>query len=226
MAEQSTFWRTDHGMVKTNKKLRKRSKLDYYPTPHALAVAALDLATQFLPEPPGAILDPGCGKGEWSRAVRQFWPDAFFWGVDLSRERLTACAGYDALSHMNYLDFSAGRQFPLIVGNPPYNVAEAFVWRSLDHLTEDGVLVFLLRHAFLATQGRYERMYSPLKGKARPFLVTVCSQRPSFTGDGNTDSTEYTLYFWRKQSARACQIEWVMWRDEAEQLALPAFEYS
>ena len=80
----------------------------------------------------------------------------------------------------------------MIGGNPPYSSAKEFVEKSLKLLNKDGVLIFLLRTAFLESKSRYEFwQQNPISG------LYVLSKRPSFTGKG-TDATSYSWFIWRK----------------------------
>ena len=78
----------------------------------------------------------------------------------------------------------------LIIGNPPFNRAEAII-ANLLHVTAGTPLAFLLRVGFLAgprcKPGRlFER--HPV-GYIAPIYP-----RPSFTDDGRTDASEYALF--------------------------------
>lgn len=56
-----------------------------------------------------------------------------------------------------------------------------------------GVLIFLLRTAFLESKSRYEFWQeNPLND------LYVLSKRPSFTGDGKSDATSYSWFVWKK----------------------------
>ena len=43
-------------------------------------------------------------------------------------------------------------------------------------------------------------------------VVYVLSQRPSFTTDGGTDSTEYALFVWEKGWRGQTALEVISWR--------------
>jgi hypothetical protein len=83
------------------------------------------------------------------------------------------------------------RQFNIIATNPPFSKAEKFVWKSLELLHPWGVMIFLLKLTFLASLGRM-RLYQ----ERPPSEVIIFHKRPSFTGNGNTDMTEYAFYVW------------------------------
>lgn len=75
----------------------------------------------------------------------------------------------------------------LVFMNPPYVVAETFVRRALEIAP---YVVALLRLGFLASSTR-----SPWLRVEMPD-VYVLPQRPSFTGDGRTDGSDYAWFVW------------------------------
>ena len=82
----------------------------------------------------------------------------------------------------------------MIIGNPPYSLAIEFVTKCLDLLGENGVLIFLLRTAFLESKSRYDFwQVNPLSG-----LYTL-SKRPSFI-NGKTDACSYSWFIWEKNN--------------------------
>lgn len=94
----------------------------------------------------------------------------------------------------DFLELDIDKKYDVIIGNPPYSLAKEFVEKSLNCLKDDGVLIFLLRTAFLESKSRYEFWQkNPLSG-----LYTL-SKRPSFTGKG-TDATSYSWFVWDKGS--------------------------
>ena len=47
-------------------------------------------------------------------------------------------------------------KYDIIIGNPPYSLAKEFILKSLDSLNDNGILIFLLRTAFLESKSRYQ----------------------------------------------------------------------
>jgi SAM-dependent methyltransferase len=205
-----TYWPTSHGIAQTDKPLRGRDPLDRYPTPPELCRAALALLTG-VPERP-YILDVGCGTGAWGQAVRAQWPAAWVEGIDIDPDRLVLAVlsgNYNLLRNQDFAVWTPNGALDLVIGNPPYRWAEPFVVRALDLLQTGGQLLFLLRLAFLESQGRYQRLY---RNGLKPVKVWSLVERPSFTGDGKTDATAYALFLWQKGWRGGCELDWLSWR--------------
>jgi hypothetical protein len=84
-------------------------------------------------------------------------------------------------------DIGKAQKYSVALGNPPFRIAMEFVQRALE--VADTV-AFLLRLNFLASEKRnaFMRAHAP--------HVFVLPNRPSFSGDGSTDSPEYGWFIW------------------------------
>ncbi len=163
---------------------------DFYETP-AWVVDAI------LPHLPsgGRVLDPGCGSGAILRAIMATPPfvHADLHGVEIDEKRAEDARDLfsspstptpffgDALRHHVMVgDFTCGvacplMPFDLVVGNPPFKYAMAFVLRSLDLARPfRGTVAMLLRMNWLASQ---ERMAFH---REQPADLFVLPRRPSF----------------------------------------------
>lgn len=199
-------------IITTTKQMRPRDPLDHYPTPLALCRDALALIPD--ERPVISILDPGAGTGPWGRVARERWTTATIEGVEVNAERPQA-VGYSTWHHADFLSWQApANSYDLVIGNPPYKFAEAFVRRSLELTQPDGYVLFLLRLAFLEGQARGATLWRQIP----PQQVAVCSARPSFTGDGNTDATAYALFLWQRGWRGTTALSWLA--GPAEQHAL------
>lgn len=191
-------------LAKQGVELRPRHELDFYPTNQEHVAAAFDLLPcDFAPK---EILDPSMGYGVFGKEARLRYPDAWIVGIDVN----------PYLPHFNYHDWNIrgdmlemafdAPMFDLIISNPPYGVAESFVHRSLDLLHTGGWLVFLLRLSFAESVGRYKLF----NYDARPHTVAICSDRPSFTGNGKTDASAYAYFCWQKGYKGDTKMTWVI----------------
>jgi hypothetical protein len=109
--------------------------------------------------------------------------------------------------------------FGLVIGNPPFKVAEEHVLHSLELLKPGGYLAFLLRLGFLGSFRRAVGLWS------RPGLLHVApiAPRPSFYSkarlrkterrSGSNDKSEYALFLWRAGYAGFVELgEPIVWR--------------
>ncbi len=180
---------------------------EFFPTPYALALSALEKVNI----PVSSALDAGAGSGIWGEAYRDsFGWNSFLTGVELRITEPTK--DYDNWIVGNYLDdflINLDVNFhDLIFGNPPYSLAREFVERSFDLVRDGGYVVFLMRLAFLEGQKRGETFWPIYK----PHYVYVCSRRPSFTGNGHTDTkTAYGVFYWEKAYKGDTILDWLRW---------------
>ena len=231
-------------IITTDKEMRDRDPHDFYPTPLGLCDAALQIL-DFEGAAP-RILDPGAGAGPWGQAARRRWPAAEITGIEVrdvpqpeAYDRWIAQTSFvptpaPRLADTSYKDEKTQRRarakyeadlyvhrcpvwrtsehFDLIIGNPPYEYAEEFTRRALQLLAPEGRIVYLFRLAFLEGQDRGVGLWLDHP----PYRVATCSRRPSFTGDGKTDSTAYACYYWNHDHQGDFAGSWLTWSDVAE----------
>ncbi len=161
---------------------------DFYETPAWCTKAILPML------PSVNILDPCAGTGAILRAVRDEHPDAQMYGYELDpklanisrQEHGLSVITHDSLSVADWLDAD------VYLFNPPFVHSLEFVQRALAEATKSTWVVALLRLNWLAGIKRmgFHRVH--------PADVYVLPKRPSFTGDGKTDATEYAWFVWRR----------------------------
>lgn len=215
-------------IIQTTKELRPRETHDWYPTPDATCDAALALLPPELRPrrvlDPGAGSGPWgrSARRRWANAHItgvEIRPDvnpdpvydAWHFGSCLAlaapkkpagpfrdaESQRRAMAQYQALLwayEQPVWPASQQEPFDLVIGNPPYRLAEGFARLALGLVHPGGRVVFLLRLAFLESQKRGDLLWQEYP----PESVFVCTDRPSFTGNGRTDSTAYAVFVWRK----------------------------
>jgi hypothetical protein len=193
----------------------ERRVRDAYYTPDALALAICDRVAHLpgLGRDPEYILEPGCGGGAFLRAARATWPRAHLLGIDIA----PACDGPGLVREIDFFDpgLSAGC-YDLLVGNPPFDMAERFVRRSLELMRTGDVLAFLLRISFLASVSRVA-----LYREHPLWAFAPIAGRPSFTG-GGADTSEYGLFVWAKgRTGPGLLLEPLVWRGRDPSRAQP-----
>lgn len=161
-----------------------RPMLDFYETP-SWAIRAV---FGWLPPLEGKrILDPGCGTGAILREVGAAFPESEVLGLEKDRARFEACQASTDLPVVLGDFCHHSEKYDLIISNPPYSYAIEFVQHALSLAP---VVCMLLRLPWLASMRRAEWH------RENPAHVCVLPKRPSFTGDGKTDATEYAWFIW------------------------------
>ena len=171
----------------------ERKPFDFYATPVDVVENLLNNID--LNQYGDKILEPSAGNGNICRVVKSHYPNKNITALEIREEgleNLTQCS--DEVIIGDYLQMDIQNKYDIIIGNPPYSKAIEFVKKSLELLEENGILILLLRTAFLESRARYEFWQeNPLSR-----LYTL-SKRPSFTGKG-TDATSYSWFMWDKQT--------------------------
>ncbi len=139
---------------------KKRRKMDFYPTPRDVTIALLD----FLKIPKSTkIWECACGENHM---------------VDVMREYGYEVIGTDIHGGVDYLKADLPDGVDWIITNPPFNVSQEFIERSIRH----GVnFAFLLKSQYWHAQKRQE-----LFRKYPPDYVLPLTWRPDFTGQGSS----------------------------------------
>lgn len=174
----------------------KREKNDYYPTPPCVIKNFLE---NYKIDPKAKILEPCAGAGNIVKELQEIGAvDITAVEIDeTKKEELLKILPTDKVIITDFLKFEGGQHnYDVIITNPPFSLAMEFVKKALDIVNENGIVIMLLRTAFLESQRRYDFWQQPenkLTG-----LYTL-SHRPSFIGKG-TDATSYSWFIWDKSS--------------------------
>lgn len=194
-------------------KMRPRIKYDVYETPYKLASACVNL----LPKIYHTVLDIGAGSGIWGKAVREASHITLITGIDV-RAELECPPNYDFWFRENYLEWDNGnprkREYDLIIGNPPFNLAEKFIMHSRQFLNNWSIMGLLLPSTFQHTVGRGRGLFKEYK----PNKIYSLMQRPNFTGPngeslGKANTDDYIFMVWLgKINSSFCQHDWLDWK--------------
>ena len=171
----------------------KRVESDFYATPLESVYALLDNYDGI--KSSDFILEPSAGNGNIIKALRDRGiTGRVIEAIELreeEREKLVELA--DVVTMGDFLEVKPTYTcYDLIIGNPPYSLAQEFIDKSLELLAPGGKLIFLLRTNFLESKKRFAWWQDK-----RPSGLYVLSKRPSFTGKG-TDATSYSWFIWDK----------------------------
>lgn len=165
-------------------------------TPDKLALAICESLETEVGMQPRDVLEPGCGGGSFLRAIRSTWNDAAIHGVDLA----PACDGPGFVETRDLFTVRAAPDvrpyvvgYSAVIGNPDYAIAERVIRHCMTLLSPGGHLAFLLRAAFLGSSGRVA-LYNEFPLRA----LQPVAQRPSFTPDGGSDPSEYSVFIWQR----------------------------
>lgn len=152
---------------------------------------------------PRTILEPGCGGGAFMRAAAIVWPKADVLGIDLVPE----CHGPGRVVQQDFFDKIDGAPFDLVLGNPTFKFALAFIRRSLTLINDGGHVAFLLRAALAAgrRKGLYDR--NPL------WRYDPVVPRPSFTGGKTDKAQEYSSFIWKDGHKGDFTGRRLVWKD-------------
>lgn len=151
---------------------------DFFPTPTGVTQAFIKAC----PLPDGLWCEPAVGAGHIIDAVgkRKEW-------VTFDVRPVPAPALSDFHDQCDFLKFDVPGKFDVIITNPPFYLAEEFVRKALSCATH---VAMVLRLAFLESRRR-EAFHAQF-----PSDVYVLSRRPSFLGNGATDSSAYAWFVW------------------------------
>lgn len=178
---------------------------EFYPTTPWLAEFITQRVADDFELRPKMVLEPGCGSGSFMTAARKVWPQTHIFGVEIDPDIGDYARRQQFLVEVDNLLARQWGKFDLVIGNPPFSLSESFIHHLRDHLNEDGLLVFLLRLNFLATQERYETLWS----RYQPARVYPLVSRPGFTSEGKTDGTDYGIVVWGKEPTMETTMRWM-----------------
>jgi hypothetical protein len=137
----------------------------------------------------GILVEPAVGPGR----IVDVLPGRDWVTCDIQPTQVVSMSHHEG----DFLELGQGYDdAAAVITNPPYSLAEEFVRHSRE-LYPHADLVFLLRIAFLASDGR-QALWRDL---GTPDLY-VLPNRPSFTGKG-TDSADYAWFVWPRNANRA-----------------------
>lgn len=149
------------------------------------------------------VLDPCAGRGAILQAIgreaSRHVQGPKLRGIELDVGRAIECQRLHRCEVADAFTVDWGRP-DAVVMNPPFVHAQEFVEAALARVTQGGVVVALLRLAFLESAKRVAFH------KAHPSKVFILSSRPSFTSNGKTDGCAYAWFCFEPGVKREWEI--------------------
>lgn len=180
---------------KKEKKSAMRHEADFYPTPQPLCSAIVQTVSRILPYDPEVLIEPSAGMGPFVRELRGEFPLKDIIAVDIDGGFATACTESGATEFVvsDWVEYVTKKQAgvkALVIGNPPFSLAQEHIFAALSSLKQGSWVVQLLRMSFFGSQKRIDFW-------ARRDLkhLIPLSKRPKFKKKGS-DNSEYGIYVW------------------------------
>jgi hypothetical protein len=158
--------------------------LDDFPTPPWATRALIEyvIGSECRPFTHRNCLEPACGVGHMAKVLAEYFgkvgaSDVHDYGYGERRDFLTSPFALDT--------------WDWIITNPPFRLAEEFVFRALE-IAREGVAI-IARTVFIESVGRYEKLFRPRP----PAIYAQFSERvPMLRGRLEKSATTATSYCW------------------------------
>lgn len=169
--------------------------LDFWATPPQATEALLNME-----DFSSTILEPACGDGSMSEVLCEKYKEPYVISMDIvdrgySKQRET----------MNFLEMPDVWFYNNVITNPPFNLAEEFIWKALEVATEK--VAMLLKLEFLQAIGRYDLFKgTPLK------KVLIFSYRVPFRQSGYEEpitNQRHAWYIWEHGHEGLAEIDFI-----------------
>lgn len=177
-----------------------RREGDFYPTPQVAVIDLLNELDPLLPQTNGPfpilVVDPAAGRGGLLDAVDIVLPRCSTLGVENNASTVEYIRKAHNCIEADFLSLgSLASQTALYLSNPPYSLAQEFVSKMLRERSSGTIVACLLRLGFFASARRADWW------RENPVAaIRILSNRPSFTGDGKTDNSDYAWFIWNPPS--------------------------
>lgn len=166
---------------------------EFYPTPRD--TIEMLIASPLLTLPGGLWLDPCAGTGRIPSVTNSMRSDVRWLMVEIDRRhkrQLNSIARRNDLVVISDFMAHPSTRCEVLIMNPPFSLALEFAAKALRSASH---IVMLQRLNWLApARANWLREHMP--------DTYVLPRRPSFTGDGSTDATEYAWFHWPTADVR------------------------
>lgn len=184
---------------------------DVYPTPVKLVRAGFERFISVQPDFSEAVtsfLEPGAGLGPFCKMASVYLPSLCKnVGVEKTppKDRYTY-----SLVETDFLTYFPKAPIDFIATNPPFVLAEEFIYHARSMLAKDNsFMLFLMRVGILGSKKRRD-----LWDKVNLREVWLIRPRPSFQKEGGSDASEYAFFLMDKQldhCSKNVHLSWLDW---------------
>lgn len=180
----------------------KRHAADFYSTPTWLIESVFnailpELSSQ---EKSGIWLEPCIGDGVIIKTANKIIPGIKWHGIDIRESSIEETKNLVSYSKcIDFLEYFPRKPYELIITNPPFLLAQEFIEHSLK-ISNRVIMLLRINYASGAKRRDFFHNFPP--------HVRVSPHRPSFTGNGKTDSTDYAWFDWTK-GQKVGKISWL-----------------
>lgn len=143
-------------------------------------------------------LEPACGAGHMDKVLCEY----------LNETTASDIYSYGYGSVADFLHTPHGvNSFDWVITNPPFNLAEEFVLKSLK-IAKKGVAI-LARTVFIESVGRYERLFNPTPPSVfAQFVERVPMVKGRLDKKAST-ATGYAWFVWLPNHTRSTEVIWI-----------------
>lgn len=173
---------------------------DDFPTPpwatramleHVLLACDPEIADQ-------TCLEPACGAGHMDKVLNEYFSSTSASDVH--------DYGYGKVENFLNGPHAVG-SFDWVITNPPFNLAEEFVARSLQ-IARRGVAI-LARTVFIESVGRYERLFLPTPPSIFAQYVERVPMVKGRLDPKASTATGYAWFIWQKGHEGNTELRWI-----------------
>jgi hypothetical protein len=177
----------------------KNGELDYFPTPPWATRALLEHVIKI--DNRAIVLEPACGAGHMVRAIQEYTSAPVRAFDIVPRGKHSTVQDY-----MTWVPDMSNRP-DWIITNPPFNLAEEFIIKSL-RIATTGVAIFA-RTSFIESVGRWNRLFNPFPPKYfAPFTERVPLLKGRLDKNGTT-ATSYSWFVWENTDSSTTEVKWI-----------------
>lgn len=181
-----------------------RTELDYYATnPEAVKMLLSKHEFKFCD-----ILEPCVGSGHIANVIMEDHPFSTLTAIDMVDR------GFPNTIVADFLSWETEKKFDTIITNPPYSLANEFIYKCMDLLEPGGQLAMFLKIQFLEGVKRKELFDEYPPQYVYVFRKRMCVFNNGMEVDPNTGKQWATTlcnawYVWKKDVKSEPTIRWI-----------------